>query len=374
MKSRFTSLIFSLVFVLILNSGASCFASEASTNHIVLTKIGQIETGDAYDLWVDTDNDIAYITCGYSGVKVFDISDPHNPTEVANVSSSSDGYAHQLVMRDNLMFIADGHGGLKIIDFENFSNPVVLSQYTGDYAWGVEVIGDTAFVANGFTSSGRLTIVNVTDPTAPALLGSSITVGIATDIEVVENLVFMTTSYKGFTVFDVSNHTNPMQLAQYIGQSTGDMDLGDLEIVGDLAFLSYWDKNFKVLNISDLTNIEVIDEFNESLNAFSVHIDTERSLAFLCDLELGLLLLDIHTPTQLTEVTRYFDGGKPNRVEVVGNLVYMTDQDNGFVILEIGENSALIIGLEQLLLVVGVVAILVLSLWLKKGRASGHTV
>jgi hypothetical protein len=348
---------------------------EASASQIVLTKTGQIETGDAYDLWIDTVNDIAYVTCGYSGVKVFDIGDPRNPTEMANVPSSSSGYAHQLVMRDNLMFIGDGQGGLKIIDFENVSSPVVLSQYTGDYAWDVEVIGDTAFVANGFRGSGgRLTIVNVTDPTTPALLGSHITIGDATDIEVVENLVFVTTSYKGFTVFDVSNHTNPMQLAQYVGQSTSDTDLGDLEIVGDLAFLSYWDKNFKVLNISDLTNIEVIAEFNESLNAFSVHIDTERGLAFLCDLELGLLLLDIHSPNQLTEVTRYYDGGKPNRVEVVGNLVYMTDQDNGFVILEIGENDSLTIGLELLLFFIGVPAILALGWWLKKSRTSGHTV
>ena len=367
MRKRLDKIICALILVLILNSIISCFVPEAHANQIVLTKIAQVETGDAYDLWIDIDKDIAYVTCGYSGVKAFDVSDPHNPTEIANVSSSSNGYAHQLVMRDNLMFIADGHGGLKIIDFENFSNPVVLSQYTGDYAWGVEVIGDTAFVANGFTGvGGKLTIVDVTDPTTPALLSSIITIGDATDIEVVDNLAFVTTSYAGFTVFDVSNHTNPIRLAQYIGQSTSDTELGDLEIVGDLAFLSYWSKRFNVLNISNLSKIEVIAEFNESLNAFSVHIDTERSLAFLCDLELGLLLLDIQTPNQLTEVTRYFDGGKPNRIEVVGNLIYMTDQENGFVILEIGESGELTIGLESLFLFGALATIVVLYWWVKK--------
>lgn len=344
---------------------------KVQANQIVLTKIAQVETGDAYDVWIDTDNDIAYVTCGYSGVKIYDISDPHEPIELANVSSSSSGYAHQLVMRENLMFIGDGRGGLKIIDFENLSNPVVLSQYTGDYAWDVEVRGDTAFVANGFQGiGGKLTIVNVTDPATPILLSSFITIGDATDIEVVDNLAFLTTSYAGFTVFDISNHTNPIQLAQYIGPSTSDTDLGDLEIVGDLAFLSYWNKSFKVLNITDLSNIEVIAEFNKSLESFSVHIDTERSLAYLCDLELGLILLDIHNPTQLTEVTRYFDGGKPNRVEVVGNLIYMTDQENGFVILGIEDSDELTIGLESLLLVAGLASIVVLYWWLKKVRPS----
>jgi len=338
-------------------------------------KIGQVETGDAYDVWVDTDDDIAYVSCGYSGVKVFGISDPREPTNMANIPSSSSGYAHQFDMRDDLMYIGEGQGGLKIIDLENISSPVTLSQFTGDYAWDVEVVGNVAFVANGFQGSGdKLTIVNVTDPSTPALLSSFITIGDATDIEVVDNLAFVTTSYAGFTVFDVSNLTNPTQLVQYIGPSTSDADLGDLEIVGDLAFLSYWGKSFKVLSISNLSNIEVIGEFNESLNAFSVHIDTERSLAFLCDLELGLLLLDIHNPAELTEVTRYFDNGKPNRVEVIGNLIYMTDQENGFVILEIGNNGELTISLELIFLTGGLAAIVVIYLWLKKVRTSGEGV
>ncbi|MHA2207899.1 MAG: LVIVD repeat-containing protein [Candidatus Thorarchaeota archaeon] len=359
-----------LSLALILNSGAICYASGASLSEIVLTRISQVETGDAYDVWVDTDNDIAYVTCGYSGVRVFDVNDPHNPAELASVPSSSNGYAHQFVMRENLMFIGDGSGGLKIIDLSSPSDPGVLTQYTGDYAWDLGVIGDTAFIANGFMGSGdRLTIVNITDTTAPELLASHSTVGDATDIEVVDNLAFVTTSFAGFTVFDVSNITNPVQLGQYEGQSTSNAELGDLEISGNLAYLSYWQQSFKVLNISDISTIEVVAEFDESLSAFSVHIETDRSLAFLCDHELGLLVLDISTPTQLTEVGRYFDGGKPSRIQVVGDLVYMTDSDNGFVILEIMENYASIPVFELVLIVGGVVAILVVGWWIRKSKS-----
>jgi len=184
----------------------------------------------------------------------------------------------------------------------------------------------------------------------------------------------VTTSHGGFTVFDVSNHSNPVQLGQYARQSTSKTELGDLEIVGNLAFLSYWGWSFKILNISEISSIGVVAEFNESSSAFSVHIEIDRSLAFLCDYELGLLVLDISIPTQPTEISRYFDGGKPCRVQVVDNLVYMTDRDNGFVVLEIGENSTLVTGLEPLLLVVGVAAMLALGWWMRKNRASSHTV
>lgn len=373
MKTRFIVVACFLGLVLILNSIPSFFVVGTDANQVVLTKTGQVETGDAYDLWIDPDNHIAYVTCGYSGVKIFDISDPHNPTEIANMSSSLSGYAHQLIMRDNLMFIGDGLGGLKIVDFENLLHPVVLNQCTGDYAWDVEVIGNTAFVANGFMGSGdRLTVVNVTDPTEPMLLGSHTTIGDATDIEIVDNLAFLTTSHAGFTVFDISNHTNPIQLGQYEGDSTSNAELGDLEIVGDTAYLSYWDKSFKVLNVSDISNIRVLAEFNESLSTFSVYIERNRNLAFLYDYELGLLLQDISIPNQLSEVARYFDGGKPCRAKVVGNLVYMTDQENGFVILTIGESSGFAIGLEHFLLVGGFGVIVVLIWWLKKMRVSGH--
>ncbi|MHA2003070.1 MAG: LVIVD repeat-containing protein, partial [Candidatus Thorarchaeota archaeon] len=205
-------------------------------------------------------------------------------------------------------------------------------------------------------------------PTAPALLGSHSTDGDATDIELVDNLAFVTTSFAGFTVFNVSNHTNPIQLGQYDGQSTSNAELGDLEIVGDLAYLSYWENSFKVLNISDVSSIEIVAEFDESSNAFSVHVETEDDLAFLCDFELGLVVLDISIPTQLTEIGRYFDGGKPGRVQVVDNLVYMTDADNGFVILELTESSALITGFELVLIVGGVATIVVLGWWLRKSR------
>ncbi|MFW9966134.1 MAG: LVIVD repeat-containing protein [Candidatus Thorarchaeota archaeon] len=369
MKTRVVTAICILALFLIVNSGSFRFVSGASTNEIMLTRVGLVETGDAYDVWVDTDNDIAYVTCGYSGVKIFDIRNPYNPVELASVPASASGYAHQFVMSGNLMLIGDGSGGLKIIDCTNSSNPDVLTQFTGDYAWAVEVEGETAFVANGFMGGGdRLTIVNITDPTTPALLGSQTTVGDSTDIEVVENLAFATTSYAGFTVFDVSNLTNPVQIGDYTGQSTSNAELGDLEIVGDLAYLSYWEQSFKVLNISDLSNIGVVAEFTESLSAFSVHIEIDSSLAFLCDHEIGLVVLDISIPTQLTEIGRYFDGGKPCRVQVVDNLVYMTDADNGFVILEIGENYAPTIGFELVLLVGGVAAILALGWWLKRRR------
>jgi hypothetical protein len=46
----------------------------------------------------------------------------------------------------------------------------------------------------------------------------------------------------------------------------------------------------------------------------------------------------------------------------------MTDADNGFVILELTESSALITGFELVLIVGGVATIVILGWWLRKSR------
>lgn len=66
MKSKSLGITYSLVLFIILNSTISCFVPGVSANEIILTRVGQLETGDAYDVWVDSDNNIAYVTCGYS--------------------------------------------------------------------------------------------------------------------------------------------------------------------------------------------------------------------------------------------------------------------------------------------------------------------
>jgi hypothetical protein len=55
----------------------------------------------------------------------------------------------------------------------------------------------------------------------------------------------------------------------------------------------------------------------------------------------------------------------------VDDTVYMTDQDNGFVILEIRENHSLGFGLEIVILALGIVVILVLGAWIRQRRMVG---
>ncbi|MHA2296880.1 MAG: LVIVD repeat-containing protein [Candidatus Hodarchaeales archaeon] len=346
MKNR-TTLIFGslIIFFLLQLVIVTRPISGTSETTLTLTKIGQFNLDDGYDVWVDSDKKVAYVTNGYSGVTILDVTTPSSPVELASVPSADipgmwDGYAHQFLIQEDIIYVGDGIGGLKVINVSDPSNPTVIKQYVDGYAWSARIVGNSVFIPHGyFDVNGEMTVVNITDPANPELIKRCSTDGAATDIEIQENLAFLTTSFAGFTVFDISNHSNPVEVGKWTGQSNNGLESGDLEVIDDLVFLSYWEHGFVILNVSDLANIEVISEINEYQELFSVHIESDRDLAFLSDHEFGLIVLDISDPTHPVEMTRYFDDGGPCMIHVIDDLVYMADQEIGLIILEIVETD-----------------------------------
>ncbi len=69
------------------------------------------------------------------------------------------------------MYVADGPAGLLIIDVSSPDHPRIagLVMPPGIVAHGVDVIGQIAVVAAGFSG---IQVFNVANPTAPVLLGS----------------------------------------------------------------------------------------------------------------------------------------------------------------------------------------------------------
>jgi hypothetical protein len=118
-------LIFFIIPILSMNVGAV-------DSTISLVKISETETGgDAFDVWVDETLDIAYVTSGYAGFRIFDIADLSAPILLSHVPESpalistghSTGFAHQLFVKDRIAYIGDGPSGLTIINCSDPNNP-----------------------------------------------------------------------------------------------------------------------------------------------------------------------------------------------------------------------------------------------------------
>eukprot|EP01064_Diplonema_japonicum_P036469 TRINITY_DN818_c2_g1_i1.p1 TRINITY_DN818_c2_g1~~TRINITY_DN818_c2_g1_i1.p1 ORF type:complete len:1036 (+),score=236.40 TRINITY_DN818_c2_g1_i1:81-3188(+) len=86
--------------------------------------------------------------------------------------------AQGLSIKGNLAFVGDQGGGMVVVDFSglpNIANPTraltEVGKYTGEDTRAVLVEGDTCYITG---SRGTLVKLDVTTPSAPALLGSSV--------------------------------------------------------------------------------------------------------------------------------------------------------------------------------------------------------
>jgi hypothetical protein len=313
-------------------------AESISTEILFLGRIGT--GGDSYDIQVV--DGIAYVTCGYSGLKIFNISDPSNLIELGDLPESYSGYAHQFFIDFPLMFIGDGRGGLHIVNVSNPTNPSSLFHYADFYSWDVKVIDENeskiAFVGNGFMGdqNSGLAILDITDPINPVLLGQIKTGGDVTDLQVIGKKAVLMDGVTGLTVINVSSYSDPT----IQGQKSLNGQMGALKVIEDIVFTVNYQEGLKIINISDLTDINLISEYSENMSStWDVKIDLERDLAYVVDTDLGLKIIDIKKLEQPVLIAEYSDeSSRYNNVFVSGDRIYL-NTNLGLTILDLKMNE-----------------------------------
>jgi hypothetical protein len=331
------------VFLISISNGP--ILTSSSNSDIELEKIGVIETGgDAYDVWVDENLEIAYVTCGYGGLRIFDISDPRNPLLLSHVPESpsliptghSSGFAHQLFVDQDIVYVGDGSSGLTIINSSDPKNPEVLVHFTGGYTWDINIFGDLAYIVNGWNNMGNpgFMILDISNPSSPSILSNSLTDGDTTDLELVGNKIYLVKATSGLKIIDVSDSSNPVLVGEFLSPSNSFAI--DVEVNGDLAFLSYWKQGLKFLDVTDPTDIiELGDSMNgDELGFLSMH----NGFLYLAAMSDGVIVYDVNDP-EFPIVGSYTDTGKAYGILATDNYVYIADQVEGFKILTITDSS-----------------------------------
>ncbi|MFX1251921.1 MAG: LVIVD repeat-containing protein [Promethearchaeota archaeon] len=325
-----------LLIILVLISTLPFALSRTIDNQITFTELDYIDAVGAFDVWVE--NNLAYVTCGYQGMKIFDVSDSSDIKEVSTLVEAGGGFAHQIFVKNNIGYIGNGRGGLKVVDFNNPEIPVVLTDYQGSgmYSWAVKIVDDVAFVSNGlFGDEAGFVILNISDPSSPEIIGKYDAEGDATDIEVIGDYVYITTYNAGFDIVDVSNYSKPVLVGQYKGVN-GSLDI---EIDGNLAYLISYESEPKILDISDPTNISVVSSgLPPTDRQFSIKIVGD--LAYVAAMEDGLYVFNVSNPQLPVQLGNYTESvGPVYRLLIIDDLIYVTYQGMGLRILKTNRDS-----------------------------------
>ena len=182
---------------------------------------------------------------------VMNISDPSQPVKMGRCTLY-DGGITAIAISGNYVYVT-GYEGLQILDVSNPSRPVRIGGcfLAGGPLFAVAVSGTYAYAADLF---GWISVVNVSDPTGPFLVGICATYtyeGCPTNprVTVSGHDVYVTNDQVGFAIIDVSSPANPHEVGQYGAFST----TCSAAVSGNFAYVSM-DDGLHTLDVSDPAN------------------------------------------------------------------------------------------------------------------------
>ena len=293
----------------------------------------------------------AFVADLYIGLRIIDVSDPTNPTEVGFYDTPGD--IRDVYVSWNYAYVADGSPGLRIIDVSDPTNPTEVGFYdTPGYACGVYVSGSYAYVADG---SPGLRIIDVSDPSNPTEVGYCDTTDCNFNVNVSGNYAYAGTGNLGLIIIDVLVPANPFEVGFY----QAPLWVEDCPLSGRYAYLGLCGfkdikTDIKEVTISErdahlpeLDCFEIIDVSNPS-NPFKVGscyipsyvfgVYVSGNYAYTAAYEAGLRIIDISDPTS-PFVVGYYDtiGNYDYEVYVLGNYAYVADFGGYFRVIDISD-------------------------------------
>lgn len=201
---------------------------------------GYADTPD-HALDVAVDGDYAYVADEDGGLQIIDISDPSDPRLVGEYVPGA-GEVWDVDAEDGYAYLAYDNE-LIVVDVSNPANPQFSGSCPlGTGADGVDVVGNTAYVACG---SVGIIVVNVTDRTNPVTVGDPLdTPGNPYAVVVRDGYAYVADgSY--FTIFDLTDLSSPIGWYDTPGNNHA------LDIRGDYAYIANHTPGLIVIDIID---------------------------------------------------------------------------------------------------------------------------
>ena len=224
-----------------------------------------------------------------------------------------------------------------------YSKNVEFVNVTYGACFFVAVDGNKAYISAGV----YLWILDITDKSAPILLGSIRLPGVVRSITISGSYAYIANYDSGLRIVDISNPQNPEEVGAYdtpgqawdVFVSGGDANpngLSSSEAKEQLRLTAYIADGFSGLRIVDVSNprnpVEV--GFLDTPGfAWCVHISDNYS--YIADGFSGLRVIDVSNPESPVEVGYYDTPKSAEYLVALGDYAYIADNDSGLHIIDI---------------------------------------
>jgi hypothetical protein len=183
----------------------------------------------------------AYLATSGEGLHIVDVSNPQAPVNI----DRGTGSALAVYLKGNYAYVTYIYVGLFIWDVSDPSNVTITGTYIGSDALGFDayVKGNYAYVGNG----GGLDIIDVSDPYDPRWIVTDEDVhpiGLAAD----GNYLYTVGFHEGLSVLDISNPTTPALVGRYYTSETP----GAIYVADNYAYVvDSWEGRLYVIDVSN---------------------------------------------------------------------------------------------------------------------------
>jgi hypothetical protein len=158
----------------------------------------------------------AYVANHTAGLTVVDVSNPGNPSILANFDPSIDCDGIDL-WNDVAILYGHWESRLVLVDVSNPAKPREIGVYQHDPRTFIQAAGVAADEGIAYAVAGThgLVTVNIADPTAPKLVKVVDMKGPAMAVRVTDGFAFAAVGQSGVHVLDVKNPAKPVEVGFY---------------------------------------------------------------------------------------------------------------------------------------------------------------
>ncbi|MBN2444824.1 MAG: hypothetical protein JXJ04_25950 [Spirochaetales bacterium] len=249
-----------------------------------------------------------------SCVSIIDIEQPGSPRTVGLIDGA--GYTSSVTVKEPYLYVADNLGGMKIFDVSEPHQPLSLSGVPVEKTVRIAVSGNYAYLAAG---PKGMSTVDITDPSNPRVCSTIPTYDTAVDVKAVGSYVYVGDRPWGLTVIDATLPEDPQIIYHAMPEGYPTPEPGDIilptpephphawnthmvSISGNTACLSVLlEPRIRIVDISDPT---------APMETGFIHYNLVRDLAVSGNL--------IYLPYGSTSSLQIYDISDPHSPVVVG--------------------------------------------------------
>ena len=184
--------------------------------------------------------------------------------------------------------------------------------------------GQYAYVACG--ASG-VQVVDVSDPSRPAVVGACVTGGSAGDVAAGDSLAVTVDATSGLKVIDAAQPGSP----SVIGSSPATGGSLGVGMHGDVAYLAEGSSGLRIVSLATPSNPVTLASYDTLGDARDVVV--WRSRAYVADGPGGISVIDVSDPAHPTLVSRHSVTGEAEGLVVFGGDVYVACGAGGLQVL-----------------------------------------